>query len=113
MTGWPLITMNLALTMCVFGVIIGGLCNRYHAGKVIREDPLERRAKGIGWQFIRYTVLASALPIIALLALNDVLRPEAATLIGTCVGFAFGSKEDKNNPPFHSEVQHPMWVNAS
>lgn len=52
------------------------------------------KTKGIGWQFIRYTVLSIALPIICILALNDALAGEAATLIGGAVGFAFGKASD-------------------
>ena len=46
--------------------------------------------KGIGWQFIRYTVLAIALPIVGVLALNNALTGEAATLIAGAMGYAFG-----------------------
>lgn len=45
---------------------------------------------GIGWQFIRFTVIATALPITAVLALNSLLTGEAATIIGAAMGYAFG-----------------------
>lgn len=51
--------------------------------------------KGIGWQFIRFTVIASTLPIIGILALNGVLNGEAAALIGAAVGYAFGHASDR------------------
>lgn len=49
--------------------------------------------RSIGWQFIRYTVLAIALPIIGVLALNGLLSGEAAALIGGAMGYAFGKDE--------------------
>ena len=52
--------------------------------------------KGIGWQFIRFTVIVTALPILGILALNGVLTGEAATIIGTALGFAFGRSSDTN-----------------
>ena len=84
MTGWESFFVNGLLALAVLVVLVGGLCNR------------QKQNKGIGWQFIRYTVLASALPIVALLGLNSALSSEAATLIGTCVGFAFGKMGEKD-----------------
>lgn len=66
----------LALTILV--VVVGGLMNRV------------KTEKGIGWQFIRYTVIAISLPICGLLALNGALTGEAATLIAGAMGYAFG-----------------------
>jgi len=58
---------------------------------------LNRKAtnKGIGWQFIRYNVLGVSIPIIAILALNNALTGEAATLIAGAMGYAFGKREDE------------------
>jgi len=81
---WLKPTLSIILAFSVPIVLIGGLYNR-HAG----EKP-----KGIGWQFIRYTVLAISIPLVALLALNDGLSGQAATLIGTAMGFAFAKKDD-------------------
>lgn len=50
--------------------------------------------KGIGWQFIRFTVIAAALPIVGMLALNDALTGEAATIIGAAMAYAFGHTSD-------------------
>lgn len=47
--------------------------------------------KGMGWQFIRYTVLTIAIPVTAILALNNALTGEAATIIGGAMGYAFGN----------------------
>jgi hypothetical protein len=73
-------TILLALSVPI--VLAGGLWNR------ISGD------KGIGWQFIRFTVLTISLPIIGVLALNNALPGEAAALIGGAMGFAFGKKDD-------------------
>jgi hypothetical protein len=54
-----------------------------------------RGDKGIGWQFIRFTVLAVSIPTIGLLALNSVLTGEAATLIGVAMAYAFGKTAEK------------------
>ena len=77
MTDWNWIVTTL-LASSVPIILAGGLYYRCRA------------QKGIGWQFIRYTVLTISLPIIGLLALNEALSSEAATLIGTAIGFAFG-----------------------
>ncbi len=78
------VSIILAFTVPV--VIIGGLLNRKGTGG--------GAAKGIGWQFIRYTVLALALPVVGILALNGALTGEAATLIAGAVGYAFGKAGD-------------------
>ncbi len=54
-----------------------------------------RANKGIGWQFIRFTVIVVALPLAAILALNNALSGEAGTIIGTAVGYAFGHSSDR------------------
>jgi hypothetical protein len=53
--------ISLALALSVLAVIVGGLVQRC----ITR--------KGIGWQFIRYTVIGMGLPICGLLALNNAL----------------------------------------
>ena len=69
---------SFALIAAIFVVIIGGLVNRYHL------------KKGIGWQFIRYCVLTISLSLCGLLALNNALTSEAATIISAAMGFTFG-----------------------
>lgn len=60
-----------------------------------REGPNGEK-KGIGWQFIRYTTIAVSLPIIGLLALNNILSGEvSATLIAGAMGYAFGKSDEK------------------
>ncbi len=63
-------------------------------GHLNRKRADGKGSKGIGWQFIRYTVLSIALPIVAILALNDALDGPAATIIAGALGFAFGKKDD-------------------
>ena len=70
------------LSLAVLVVIAGGLYTRYKTNK------------GIGWQFIRFTVIAISLPICALLALNNALSGEAAAIIAGAMGYAFGKAGD-------------------
>ncbi|MHB2268081.1 hypothetical protein [Pseudaminobacter salicylatoxidans] len=74
--------VSVILASVVPGVLIVGYLNR-------RGNPQDK-AKGIGWQFIRYTVLTIAVPIVGILALNGALTGEAATLIAGAMGYAFG-----------------------
>ncbi|MFD2205870.1 hypothetical protein [Kiloniella antarctica] len=66
-------------------------------GHLNRRRADGKGSKGIGWQFIRYTVLSIAFPIVAILALNDALTSEAATIIAGGLGYAFGKKDDGEN----------------
>jgi hypothetical protein len=59
-----------------------------------RKGKSEDAMKGIGWQFIRFTVLSIALPVTAILALNDALSAVAATIISGTMGYAFGKSSD-------------------
>jgi len=77
-----MIWISLILAVCVLVVIVGGLWNRFSA------------KKGIGWQFIRFNVIAISLPIAGLLALNGALTGEAATVIAGALGYAFGKTGD-------------------
>ena len=74
--------LSAILAAAVPLALVLGYCNRKQEGK------------GIGWQFIRWTVLAISLPIVGVLALNDLLSGEAAALIGSAMGYAFG-KDDR------------------
>ena len=76
----------MTLASAVPIVLIGGLWNRY----VVSQGGGEG---GIGWQFIRYTVPVISIPMVALLAINNALSAEAAILIGTAMGFAFGKND--------------------
>lgn len=55
-----------------------------------------RGEKGIGWQFIRFIVIAISIPILALLALNNSLTGEAATILGIAMAYAFGKSAEQN-----------------
>ncbi len=81
-----MILVSIILASSIPIVLIAGYLNR-------RGNP-DDKAKGIGWQFIRYTVLAISIPITAILALNNALSGEAATLIAGAMGYAFGKTSD-------------------
>jgi hypothetical protein len=56
--------------------------------------------KGIGWQFIRFNVIAMSIPTIAVLALNNLLSSETISgLIGAIVGYAFARSTDGGRAP--------------
>ncbi len=76
-----MIWISAILAAAIPIIVIGGLC--------------ARGDKGIGWQFIRFTLLAMSIPTICLLALNNVLTGEAATLIGVAMAYAFGKATEK------------------
>jgi len=78
---WPTAVISLVLGSAVPLALILGYLNR-------TADP--NRVKGIGWQFIRYTVLSISVPVAAILALNNALSGEAATIIAGAMGYAFG-----------------------
>ena len=81
----PAIAQGVTSVILAIGVIIFlkmALQERINSGK------------GIGWQVIRYSTIASALPIAGILALNNVLTGEAATIIGGALGYAFAAKSD-------------------
>jgi len=77
-----MVWVSIILASSVPGVLLAGYLNR-------RGNPTDT-AKGIGWQFIRYTVIGIGLPIVGILALNHVLTGEAATIIAGAMGYAFG-----------------------
>ncbi len=74
--------INVLLASSVLAAIVGGLLNR------------KMKNKGIGWQFIRYTVICISVSVVALLALNDSLSGEAATILAGALGYAFGHQEN-------------------
>jgi hypothetical protein len=78
--------ISIILSLTILVVVAGGLWNR--------NKPDEKgNIRGIGWQFIRYTVIGVGLPLTGILALNSVLTPEAATIIAGALGYAFGKGE--------------------
>jgi hypothetical protein len=81
-----MIWVSVILALAVPGVLLVGYLNR--------RGNLGNQVKGIGWQFIRYTVLVIAIPVTAILALNDALTGEAATLLSGAMGYAFGKSSE-------------------
>lgn len=81
-----MVWVSMILALAVPGVLLVGYLNR-------RGNP-DDKAKGIGWQFIRFTVLSIAIPVVGVLALNGALTGEAAALIGTAMGYAFAKKDE-------------------
>lgn len=78
--------VQFALALAVVGNLMVGFFSRQggRAGK----------AKGVGWQLIRHTVLGTTLPITAILALNGVLAGEAAAaIIAAAMSYAFAKLE--------------------
>lgn len=88
---WGAEWASIILALAVPGVLIVGYFNR-------RGGP-NGKAKGVGWQFIRYTILAIAIPVAGVLALNGVLTGEAtAAIIAGAIGYAFGKAgKDESN----------------
>lgn len=74
--------VSIFLSLSILAVVAGGLWHRTQVDK------------GIGWQFIRYTVIGVGLPLCGLLALNNALSEGAVAIISGAMGFAFGKKED-------------------
>ena len=77
-------TLSAILASAVPLALVLGYCNR------------KRERKGIGWQFIRWMVLMVSLPIIGVLALNDLLSGEAAALIGSAMGYLITTQAKRN-----------------
>jgi hypothetical protein len=87
---WSVSFASVLLALAVPLVLIFGYLNR--------QGNADDEAKGIGWQFIRYTVLSISIPVAGVLALNNVLTGEAAMIIGAAMGYAFGKSDSKSNP---------------
>jgi uncharacterized membrane protein len=68
----------VGLLILAFAIVVGGLFNRYKTGK------------GLGWQFIRFTVLGITLPLVTILALTDKFGAETAGIFGAAIGYLFG-----------------------
>ena len=83
---WGLGIVSAILASAVPGVLIVGYLNR-------RGNPNDK-AKGIGWQFIRYTVLAIAIPVAAVLALNGALTEGATAIIAGAMSYAFAKADE-------------------
>ncbi len=80
------IISGLLASVAVVGVV-GGLVSR-----IEWEKGKKLQFKGIGWQFIRYSVIIIALPLTCILALNGALSEGAAAILAGALGYAFGGQ---------------------
>ena len=82
--------IEILLAACVPIVLIGGLLNRIfitHESK--SGKPL--RGRGLGWQFVRFSVLATGMPLVGLLTIKGIVTGEAAiAFFAAAAGYAFG-----------------------
>ncbi len=77
--------ISVLLVFAVLVALAGGLYAR------VKGD------KGIGWQFIRFITIATALPLTALLAINDALSEAAVAILAGALGYAFGKSGEAND----------------
>ena len=68
-------------------VLVGGLATRIFNKKKTSQGDVTF-GKGIGWQFIRFTVLGTGVPIIGLLALNGTIGGDVASGTAQSLGMA-------------------------
>lgn len=80
--------VSIVLASAVPIVLIGGLLQRVFYRRV--GEGVAKSGLGIGWQFIRFIVLATGLPLIALLAVKGQLTGEVVAIYSASLGFAFG-----------------------
>ncbi len=78
--------VSIVLAITVPLVVVLGYLNRRGS-----ED---EDTKGVGWQFIRYTVIGMAIPVAGILALNGALTEATAAIIAGALGYAFGQRDD-------------------
>ena len=83
--GYSVLCISIVLAFAILATVIGGLLQR-----IVSK-------KGIGWQFIRFNVIAISLPLAAILALNDSLGGEVAAIIASVTGYAFGKSGSPND----------------
>ena len=86
--------ISILLASAVPLVLLGGLANR-----TLITSETERgniiRGKGIGWQFIRFSVLTTAIPVMGVLTLHGLMDRNAVfTLLAAAVGYAFGKTSE-------------------
>ncbi len=74
----PMDTVSILLGVAIVLVIALSLGHRIYKGM------------GIGWQFIRYTVITLGILVAGLLAFNEVLTSPAAAIIAGAMGYVFG-----------------------
>ncbi len=70
--------VSVMLAVVILLGVGGGMWNRIKLGH------------GIGWQFIRYSTIAIALPLAGVLALNGALTEASTAILAGALGYAFG-----------------------
>jgi hypothetical protein len=75
-------TLSVMLALAILIAVGGSLWNRIKTGK------------GLGWQFIRYNTIATALPLVGLLALNNALTPAVTAIVAGALGYSFGKADE-------------------
>ncbi len=82
--------VSILLAAAVPIVLLGALINRSVVTSETEKGNVVR-GKGIGWQFIRFCVLMTAVPIIGLLAWSGRIGGDVASaLLAAAMGYAFG-----------------------
>ena len=72
-------------------VLAGALINRCIVTHVHKETKQLQRGRGMGWQFVRFCVLVTAIPVVGLLALKSMISGEVAVgFFGAALGYVFG-----------------------
>lgn len=82
--------VSIVLASAVPIVLVGGLLQRVFYRRVDENGTTVSLGQGIGWQFIRFVVLASGLPLVALLAVKGQLTSEVVAIFAASMGYAFG-----------------------
>ncbi len=92
--------VSIVLASAVPIVLVGGLLQRVFYRRIDDGGAMSQAGLGIGWQFIRFTVLASGLPLVALLAVRGQLTGEVVAIFAAAMGYAFGkSGADETEAP--------------
>ena len=84
-TEWVSGSIQIALALAIIVVLVISCITRIkEAGKT----------RGIGWQFIRYTVIGISIPLVGILAIRGTMSEMAATaIISGALGYVFAKNE--------------------
>jgi len=77
----PRVLISVLLALVTVVGVGGALWNRV------------KLCKGIGWQFISYSVILVAVPLTGILALNGALKEGSAAILAGALGYAFGKQD--------------------
>lgn len=87
---WVAILLASAVPIALLGGLINRCCVMHESN---RGTLL--RGRGIGWQFIRFCVLVTGLPIIGVLTLHGSVRGDLAyVFLALAMGYAFGKASE-------------------